>query len=316
MTNIRTQVSFEKHDNAHGDFLVSPLASGMGNTIGNSLRRVLLSSLQGAAIVSVSIDGIDHEFAPIPDAVQDVLDVICNLKAIVFKVHSDTPLTATLSFSGKGIVTAESIKLPEGLEIVNPDQEILEFPKSGKISMKITVANGVGYVASENHLRDSNDVNTIYLDSSFSPIKRVNPIVEKTRVGKSLDYDALKIEVVSDGSIDVEDAIKEASTRLVELFMLFGDMKQPPVIEYDEPEVESETAQDYGLTLTIDDLELSARSMNCLKKAGIHSVSELVNKDMSELIQIKNFGKKSADEINDKLSHYNLSLKQMESVDE
>ncbi len=315
MSNLRTQVNFEKHDQSTGDFVVSPLANGMGNTIGNSLRRVLLSSLKGASIVAVTIDGIDHEFAPLPNAVEDVLDVICNLKSLVFKLNSEESAVATLSFSGKGVVTAKEINLPEGLTLINPDQHIAEFTKPGKLNIKITIQNGVGYVASENHDKVSEEVNTIYVDSSFSPIIRVNPVVEKTRVGKSLDYDALKLEVLTDGSIDVEDAVKEASTRLVELFMLFADMKQPPVIEYDEPEVQSETAQDYGLTLTIDDLELSARSMNCLKKAGIHSVSELVSKDMSELIQIKNFGKKSADEINDKLSQYNLSLKHMEVVD-
>ncbi len=316
MTNLRTQVNFEKVDNTKGFFTVSPLAPGMGNTIGNSLRRVLLSSIEGASITSVTIEGIDHEFSPLPDAVEDVLDVICNLKALVFKLNSETPLTATLSFSGKGVVTAADIKLPEGLELITKDQHIAEFTKSGKLNLKIEVSNGVGYVASENQDRQSEDLNTIYIDSSFSPILRVNPVIEKTRVGKSLDYDALNIEVITDGSLDVEVAVKEASTRLVELFMLFADMKQPPVIEYDEPQEESNSPQDIGMNLTIDDLELSARSMNCLKKAGILSVSELISKDMSDLIQIKNFGKKSADEINEKLSQYNLSLKQLEMVDE
>ena len=158
-------------------------------------------------------------------------------------------------------------------------------------------------------------LNTIFVDSSFSPIIRVNPTVEKTRVGKSLDFEELTVDVLTDGSLDVEDAIKEASTRLVELFMLFADMKQPPEIVKEEDVVEDDSQQNVGLSLTIDDLELSARSLNCLKEAGIDTVSTLISKDMSDLIQIKNFGKKSADEINEKLAQYNLSLKQLEATE-
>lgn len=315
MSKSRASVQFNKVDESTGSFVVSPLPAGMGPTIGNSLRRVLLSSLQGAAITSLVIEGVEHEFSPIDNAVEDVLDVIFNLKALVFKLHDSESADLTLSFNGKGALTAKEFKTTSNIEIINSDQHIIEFTSTAKFSLTIHVENGVGYIPSESHTRENTSTNTIFIDSSFSPIIRVNPTVEKTRVGKSLDFDELTLDVLTDGSLDVEDAIKEASTRLVELFMLFADMKQPPEIVKEEDVVEDDTQQNVGLSLTIDDLELSARSLNCLKKAGIDTVATLISKDMSDLIQIKNFGKKSADEINEKLAQYNLSLKQLEATE-
>ena len=312
MIDLKAWVKFDKVDDTLGTFTVSPLFPGMGTTIGNSLRRVLLSSLEGAAITSIAIEGVDHEFSAISNAVEDVLDVICNIKGIIFQLHSDEPVKLKISSKSKGVITAGDIEHDANVNILNKDHHIIELSKAGKFNMTMTLANGVGFLPSEANSSEDDDINAIVLDTSFSPIVRVNPIVEKVRVGKSLDYDSLTLDVLTDGSIDVEDAVKNASELLVHLFMLFADMNNKPVIHHEE-EDPLKNQQDYALQLSVEDLELSARSINCLKKAGIDTVKTLVEKDMSELITIKNFGKKSADEINEKLAQYGLSLKDDEN---
>lgn len=308
--DTKAWVKFEKIDELQGKFILSPLRPGMGITIGNSIRRVLLSSLEGAAVTSIVIDGVEHEFSSIEYVAEDVLDIICNIKGIIFRSFSSQPKKATLEFSGKGKVTAKDIKHDSELEVVNPSQPIAELTGKGTLKIEFTVEKGVGYQAAEVNKAEGQDVNVISLDASFSPIVRVNHSVNNVRVGQDLDYDSLEMEVWTNGSIDVETAVKKSASILMKELALFGDMNNEPEVakESDDASPASDS-QESGLSLSVEDLELSARSLNCLKKAGINTVGELMDKDLSELIQIKNFGKKSAEEINGKLEQYGLVLK-------
>jgi DNA-directed RNA polymerase subunit alpha len=293
-----------------GRFTISPLGRGMGTTIGNSLRRVLLSSLAGYAISAVKIDGVKHEFSAIPNVVEDVFDVISNLKTIVFKSEAVDEKRLTISVNKKGKITAADIKLDPEIEIMNPDVYIAEISGNGGFKVELVVRRGVGYDAAENNRSDDQSIDTINIDASYSPVLKVNHQVENIRVGKELDYDSLVLDVWTNGSLSSEDAVRDASAILLSHFGLFGKLNEKPEPEHIKAkDVPSDRGKDSALSLTIDDLELSARSSNCLKRAGIESVAELIEKDISELIQIKNFGKKSADEINDKLKQFGLSLK-------
>lgn len=310
MSNPQPWVKFSKTDSDGGQFVMSPLKRGMGLTIGNSLRRVLLSSMSGSAVTAIKINGVEHEFSSIPHIQEDVMEIICNVKGIVFKSHSDEPKTLTLQFNGKGSVLAKEIKADSEVEIINPKHHIAELTGKGKLEMELTIEKGIGYSPSEAHKKDDQGINTILIDASFSPVVRVNHHVEHIRVGKELDYDSLVMDVWTNGSVSVEDVVKEASSIITSHFHLFGDLNKKPEEEKTEPEADPmEQKKASAMSMTVDDLELSARSLNCLKKAGIEKVAELIEKDMSELIQIKNFGKKSADEINDKLKQYGLALK-------
>jgi DNA-directed RNA polymerase subunit alpha len=303
-------VRYETLEDYSGRFVVEPLERGMGNTLGNSIRRVLLSSLEGAAITSVNFEGISHEFSTIPNVVEDVLDIICNLKSVVFKADNsfEEKMVLKLEKKGKGPVTASDIEVSTGIEIVNKEQHIAELSDKGELKFNVTVEKGVGYYPSDIETSQDDNIEAIGVDASFSPILRVNHLVEKIRVGKSLDHDKLILDVWTDGSVDAEFAVQEASKILVDKFKLFQAINEEPEVEEDVSE-EDTSKQNSALDMSIDDLELSARSSNCLKRAGIETVGSLVQKDMSELIQIKNFGKKSADEINDKLKQFNLVLK-------
>lgn len=306
-------VKFDKSGDNTGRFVVAPLERGMGTTLGNALRRVLLSALSGYAVTSIKIDGVQHEFSTIPGVVEDVIDIISNIKSIVFSGTTEGPFSLSLELK-KGSVLAGQIKLSDGLEILNPEAHIAEVTENNKVTMTMTVEKGVGYSPSESQNKTDQPIDTINLDASFSPIIRVNHQVEHIRVGKELDYDSLNLEVITNGSISAEEAVKVSSAILSERFSLFAVLNEKPAsaIEPGAPTsagVSGERVKDSVLSLSIDDLELSARSSNCLKRAGIETVNELVEKDISDLIQIKNFGKKSADEINAKLSQYGLSLK-------
>jgi DNA-directed RNA polymerase subunit alpha len=302
-------VKYEELENNGGRFIVSPLNRGMGTTLGNSLRRVLLASMEGHAITNVNIEGVQHEFSTIPNVVEDVIDIIANLKQVVFRSNAEEPATLTIEYKGKGIVSAKDIKSDGTIEVVNPDSHIAEVSEDGKLNIELTVERGAGYQASEIGSKD-NTARSIYLDASFSPIVRVNHNVENIRVGKELDYDRLTLDVWTNGSVDAEKAVTDASSILADKFELFKTLNQPPEVEdADSEEEEGDASKESALGLSIDDLELSARSSNCLKRAGVETVAELIEKDLSELIQIKNFGKKSADEINEKLSQFGLSLK-------
>lgn len=309
-TNVQPWVKFEEIGENAGRFIVSPLKRGMGTTVGNSLRRVLLSSLEGAAIVAIKIDGVEHEFSTIPAVKQDTLDVIMNLKGIVFKIDQEEQKCIRLRYKGKGLVTAKDIETDATVEIINPEHTIAEVTEDGELNIDITVQRGTGYRTGEANKNDDQEINTINVDSSFSPIIRVNHEVEQIRVGKELDYDSLMLDVYTNGAISPDEAVKNASTILMGHLTLFGAMNEKPIQET-ESVIEDAPAEtnSAALNLSIDDLELSARSSNCLKRAGIENVGQLIEKGLPELIQIKNFGKKSADEINDKLKQYNLSLK-------
>ena len=303
-------VKYEEIEKNMGRFIVSPLGRGMGVTLGNSIRRVLLSSLAGHAITAIKIDGCQHEFSTIPNVVEDVFDVICNIKGIIFKCHNEQPVTIKIEQKGKGIVTAKNIICDADVEIINPEQHIAEVADKGKLVIEMTLEKGIGYEASEKHQKEDQAIDTIAIDSSFSPIKRVNHVVESIRVGEELDYDSLTLEVWTNGSTTPESAVKQASAILVEKFNLFQNLNEKPEgHDAHRSSRKVEEKESTPLNLTVDDLELSARSSNCLKRAGIETVAELIEKDLSELNQIKNFGKKSADEINAKLKQFNLALK-------
>lgn len=309
MSKPKPWVKYEKIDDRTGRFIAAPLKRGMGVTLGNSLRRVLLSSLSGYAVTSVKIDGVKHEFATIPNVVEDVLDILCNVKGLVFKSDSEEPIAMKIDVKGKKKVTAKDIVCSSEASIVNKDWHIAEVSDGGKLNMEMILEKGFGYSPSDANEKEGLDINTITIDSSFSPISRVNHNVQNIRVGKELDYDSLTLDVWTNGSVEPGIAVKQASSILVEKFGLFENLNEKPDEEEKELEDSAEVAGESALNLSVDDLELSARSSNCLKRAGIELVSELIEKDMQELIQIKNFGKKSADEINEKLKQYGLVLK-------
>lgn len=303
-------VKFEEIDVNAGRFVISPLRRGMGITLGNSLRRILLSSLAGIAITAIRIENVDHEFSVIPNVKEDVLDLICNLKGIVFKgdIHSSKVLKLHLTKKGK--VFAKDIQKDAEISIINPDHFIVEVTGSINLEIDLILEPGIGYASSESNKKSGQPVNTIYIDSSFSPVLRVNHKVENIRVGKELDFENLTMEVWTNGSINSDDAVKEASSILMNHVGLFKELNKKPEDQKEEiVEKDSLVKREVALNLTIDDLELSARSSNCLKRAGIETVGQLIEKDLSELIKIKNFGKKSADEINEKLKQYALCLK-------
>ncbi len=310
MNKVLPWVKFEKTDEFTGKFIVQPLKKGMGTTIGNSMRRVLLSSLSGTAVTAIKIEGVEHEFSTIPNVLEDVIDIICNIKGIIFKSSISEPKKLKIEFSGKGKVFAKDIKTDSEIEIINKDHYICELTEKGKLNMDLVLECGFGYSPSEANVKDDQPLNMINIDASFSPILRVNHSLENIRVGKELDYESLIIEVWSNGSITVENAIKEASEILISHLQLFNMLNKKPEVDNSLEELKArEEKKETALALSIEDLELSARSLNCLKRAGIETVGQLVEKDFVDLIKIKNFGKKSALEINDKLKQYNLSLK-------
>ncbi len=309
MSQQNTWVKYDVLKDGRGRFIVSPLNKGMGNTLGNALRRVLLSSLSGAALTGVQIEGVTHEFSTLPNVIEDVLDIICNLKGVIFSLEGDEPATLKLKGKGKGKLTAANIECPTGVKVINPKHHIVEIADNGKISMTLTLSKGLGYAPAEFVKEEGQAVDEIALDASFSPIVKVNHQVDSIRVGKELDNDQLTLDVWTNGSVDPEEAVTKAAGILSKMLTIFGKINEEPELKTLDTELSQVQPSDEVLGMSIDDLELSARSSNCLKRAGIETVGELISKDMSELIQIKNFGKKSADEINSKLSHYSLALK-------
>lgn len=295
-----------------GIFEVAPLERGYGITLGNSLRRILLSSLPGAAITSVKIEGVRHEFSTIPGVVEDVTEIILNLKGVVLKYSGDQIEKLTLNCEGEGVVTAGDFTGSADIEIINPDHHIATLESDGKLVLEATVERGRGYVtAEENQEHFEKVIGLIPIDSSFSPITRANFRVENTRVGQVTDYDRLIMEVYTNGSISPEDAISLAAKIMVEHLELFLNLTD----EISDVEImveKEEEEKDRILETTIEELELSVRSSNCLKRAGINTVGELINKSEEDLMKVRNLGKKSLDEIKGKLAELNLSLKEPE----
>ncbi|MCD7740271.1 MAG: DNA-directed RNA polymerase subunit alpha [Candidatus Gastranaerophilales bacterium] len=294
----------------YGKFVVEPLEKGFGTTIGNSLRRVLLSSLEGAAVTSIRIEGITHEYTSIPGIVEDAIDIMLNLKGLTVKTEDKDPQHLRLDVDRPGPVLASDLQLPAGVKVVNPDWLICTISEGGSISADITIETGKGYrtvdVLKEN--KGNIPIDLLPIDASFMPIKRVSYNVENTRVGDVIDYDKLTLEIWSNGSIDVSSALSQAANLLIEHFMQIASitgqpavLTSPHVIEEVEEEIESPS-------ISIEDLELSVRAYNCLKRASINSLAELLKKSENDLLNIKNFGKKSSDEVIEKLHQVGLEL--------
>jgi DNA-directed RNA polymerase subunit alpha len=288
-------------------FAIGPLDPGFGHTLGNSLRRTLLSSIPGAAITQVRFDDALHEFDTIPGVVEDVTDIILNLKDIVLVSHSDEPVTLRLDVRGPADITARDIQLTSDIEILNTDLHLATLNKSGRIAVDITVSKGRGYRSAEAN-KTSETIGVIPVDSIFSPVRRVSFDVEPTRVEQSTEYDRLVIDIETDGSITPRDALASAGDTLRSLVALVADMSEEPQgLELGELAVTSAGSPD--LDLPIEDLDLSERPRNCLKRAQVNSVGELVQKTEDDLLAITNFGQKSLDEVIAKLDERGLSLR-------
>lgn len=306
--NINTTTSSD--GSQYGKFVIEPLERGYGATIGNALRRVLLSSLEGAAVTSVRIEGITHEYTSIPGVVEDVIDIMLNLKSVVVKTDSYEPQHLRLDVTKPGAVLAGDIELPAGVKIVNPDCVICTLSQGGSIHADITVEVGKGYVTTDVLKEQKNGlpIDLLPIDAVFMPIKRVSYNVEPARVGESLDYDKLTLEIWSNGSIEVNAALSKASNLLIEHFSQIAGISGTPVQSKPEIIETQEETVEPAPTLTIEDLELSVRAYNCLKRASINSMGELLKKSEHDLLNIKNFGKKSSDEVIEKLHQMGLDL--------
>lgn len=307
---LNTKVDIIKsEDNNYVKMLINPLEKGYGNTLGNSMRRVLLSSLPGAAVTAIKITGAEHEFCSLDGIKEDVVDIVLNIKKIFLRSHSATPKTMVIETSKKGDVKASDIQHDSEIEIINKNHHIATITGDVKLKIEMRVETGVGYrLSDQNHFEDM-PIGTIPVDCDFSPVIKVNHTIENTRVGNRTDLDKLVLEVWTNGTISAEDAVESASKVLIDSFSLFTDYKHIVPLAIAE-EKRKEPEDNANLELSIEDLELSARSSNCLRKAGIQTVSELITKPMKDLMKIKNFGKKSADEINEKLVQYGLKLKE------
>ncbi len=296
-------------DSNFGSFEISPLERGYGTTLGNSIRRILLSSLPGAALTSVKIEGAKHEYTAIPGVVEDVTDIILNLKGVVLKYNGEEQTSIRLDVSDKTDVVADDFKVSGDIEIVNKDHKIATLAPEGSMQLEATVEKGRGYVtAEENKEKFENIIGLIPIDSSFSPIERANFKVEDIRVGQVTDYDRLLLDVHTNGSITPEEAISLSARIMIEHLELFLDLDDD--LENVEIMVEKEVEEKNQIyDTTIEELELSVRSSNCLKRAGINSAGELVSKTEDDLMKVRNLGKKSLQEIKDKLDEIDLSLK-------
>ncbi|MBS4021460.1 MAG: DNA-directed RNA polymerase subunit alpha [Dethiobacter sp.] len=298
-------------DGTYGKFVIEPLERGYGITLGNSLRRILLSSLPGAAITGIQIENVLHEFSTIPGVLEDTTEIILNLKQLAMKIHSDDRQKLIIIAAGQGVVTAGDIKLPADVEILNPDLHIATLEEGGHLYMEINAATGRGYVPAERNKEAGQPIGMIPVDSLFSPIKRVNYNVEDTRVGQITDYDKLTIEVWSDGSIRPDEAVSLGAKILSKHLSLFINLTE----KVDEVEIADEKDEDDKskiLEMTIEELDLSVRSYNCLKRAGINSVHDLINKSEEEMMKVRNLGKKSLEEVQHKLEELNMKLRDNE----
>jgi DNA-directed RNA polymerase subunit alpha len=305
----RLEVEKETLTPFYGKFTAEPFERGFGITIGNSLRRILLSSLQGAAITSVKIDGVLHEFSAIPGTKEDVTEIILNLKEVRLKLHTEGPKTIRVKAEGPKVLKAGDILTGDAVEILNPDHYIATLSRDGKLSMEIVVKVGRGYVPAERNKEENQPIGTIPMDAIFSPIKKVNYTVTNARVGQITDYDKLTMEVWTDGSINPEEAVAHTAKILKDQLSIFITFEEEEEAEMSYPEDEEEKeALNENLLRSVDELELSVRSANCLKHANIKLIGDLVQKTEAEILATKNFGRKSLNEIKDILSEMGLSL--------
>lgn len=298
-------------DRNYGKFIVEPLERGYGTTLGNSLRRILLSSLPGAAVTSVKIDGILHEFSTVPGVKEDVTEIILNLKKLAVRLESEGPKRVLINAVGPKVVTARDIISDSELEIFNPDLHIATLEENATLVMEMNIARGRGYVPADQNKTDATPIAVIPVDSIYTPVRKVNFSVENTRVGQVTDYDRLNLEVWTDGSITPREGVSIGAKIMQEhlkLFIALTDRMDHVEIMVEKEEDQKEKA----LEMTIEELELSVRSFNCLKRAGINSVEELTHKTEDDMMKVRNLGKKSLDEVKNKLEELGLGLKPSE----
>lgn len=298
----------ETVSDTYGKFIAEPFERGYGMTIGNSLRRVLISSIEGAAVTSIKVDGVLHEFSSIPGVLEDITQVVLNVKQLVLRAHSRQPKTIVIEKEKKGPVTAADLQVDDTIEVVNPDLQICTLTKAGKFRMELEVSRGRGYVPADKHKKEGQPIGMIPVDALFSPVTRVNFSVEETRVGQVTDYDRLLLEIWTNGLMSPKDALLYASNilqRHLDLFVNYGSLPEEP--EDEEQTVVNEELQE-KLKTPISELELSVRSANCLREAKIATIGELVEKTPQELLKYRNFGKKSLAEIDELLKGMGLTL--------
>ena len=299
-------------DGTYGKFVVEPLERGFGNTLGNSLRRVLLSSLPGVAVTSIKIDGVLHEFSTIPGVKEDVTEIVLNIKGLTAKLHCDGPKTVEICAEGPCIVTADAIKCDSEVEILNPEMHIATLGEGAKLYMELTLDKGRGYVPAERNKQNMNNNNAVIgelpVDSIYTPVYKVNYNVEPTRVGQSLNFDKLTLEVWTNGVIGAQEAVSLAAKVLTEHLNLFVDLSDKGssteiMVEKDDK------GKEKVLEMTIEELDLSVRSFNCLKRAGINTVEDLLNKSEDDMMKVRNLGRKSLEEVIWKLASLGFSLR-------
>ena len=296
-------------DSAYGSFVVEPLERGFGTTLGNSLRRVLLSSLPGYAITSVKIDNVLHEFSTIPNVKEDVTEIVLNLKGVILKIHGDGPKIMYIEADGSGEITAGDIKADSEVEILNPDHHIATLDADAHVTMELTADKGRGYVSSDRNKQLLDPaIGVIAIDSIYTPVLKVNYTVDNTRVGQITDYDKLTIEVWTDGTISAKEAVSFAAKILTEHLNLFVELSDE-VAGTEIMVVKDDSSKEKVLEMTIEELDLSVRSFNCLKRAGINTVEDLINKTEDDMMKVRNLGSKSLDEVVAKLESLDLSLR-------
>ncbi len=294
-------------DVSYGKYVVEPLERGYGTTLGNALRRILLSSLPGTAVTSIKISGVQHEFTTIPGVKEDVTDIVLNVKKIISKLHSNGPKTVYIECSGECEVTAGDIKSDGEVEILNPDLHIATLGPDATLNMELTLNHGRGYVSADRNKPAQSVIGVIPVDSIYTPVHKVNYTVENTRVGNMTDFDKLTLEIWTDGTISARDAVSLGAKILCDHFTLFTDLSE--VMGKSSTVVETtEKTQDKVLELTIEELDLSVRSFNCLKRANINTVADLISKTEEDMMKVRNLGRKSLEEVINKLAMMGLSL--------
>jgi len=296
-------------DGKHGRFVVEPLERGFGNTLGNSLRRVLLSSLEGCAVSQIKIEGVLHEFSSIPGVKEDVTEIVLNMKSVVAKLYETSPKVVEISAQGPCVVTAGDIKCDSEVEILNPEQHIATLGEDAKLNMEITIDKGRGYIPAERNklISGNNVIGVLPIDSIYTPVLKVNYTVDNTRVGQITDYDKLTLDVWTNGVINAQEAVSLAAKVLTEHLNLFVNLSDKAssaevMVEKDDK------GKEKILEMTIEDLDLSVRSFNCLKRAGINTVEDLINKSEEDMMKVRNLGRKSLEEVIQKLNSLGFSL--------
>ena len=293
----------------YGKFVVEPLERGYGTTVGNSLRRVLLSSLPGVAVTSIKIDGILHEFSTIPGVKEDVTEIVLNIKNLILKINGDGPKVVYIEAEGPGEITAGSIKCDSEVEILRPDIHIATLGEGAKLNMEITLDKGRGYVPAERNKQLMNPViGVIPVDSIYTPVVKVNYTVENTRVGQITDYDKLTLEVWTNGTISAQEAVALGAKVLIEHLNLFVDLSGDTYADGSIMVEKDDKGKEKVLEMTIEELDLSVRSFNCLKRAGINTVEDLINKTEDDMMKVRNLGRKSLDEVINKLASLGFTL--------